>query len=164
MQILNQQRIQNTINRIAFQIAEDHSESKKIVFVGMYENGCILSEAIIKELNKIIKIETELVVLKIDKKKPETSDITLSADIQSLKNQNIILVDDVIKSGRTLFYALKPFLTIKMKKLQTLILIERKYKEFPIQADFVGLSLNTTMRDHIEVISQNNELVSIELV
>lgn len=164
MQILNQQRIQNTIDRIAYQIAEDHYDSKKIFFVGMYENGCILSDAIVKILKEIINIETEVVVLTIDKKNSEKSDIKLSTDINNLKNQNIILVDDVIKSGRTLFYALKPFLNIKVKKLQTLILIERKYKEFPIHADFVGLSLNTTMRDHIEVKHNGKDLISVDLV
>ena len=101
--------------------------------------------------------------MEIDKKNPQTSEIKLSKTLET-KDTAIILVDDVINSGKTLFYALKPFFDLKIDALNTLILVERKYKRFPIMADYVGISLNTTLLEKIEVIVKNKKLVSIELV
>ena len=110
----------------------------------------------------ILKIETEIVSLEINKKKPENSEIKLSKEIDS-KNTSIIIVDDVIKSGKTLFYSLKPFYDMGINEIQTLILVQRKHKRFPIIADFVGMSLNTTLKERIEVKVKGKKVDSIEL-
>jgi pyrimidine operon attenuation protein/uracil phosphoribosyltransferase len=162
-QIANRERIEQILERMVFQIAENNYASKKIIFVGVKDSGWMLAKEIIECLTKIQSVETVLVSLEIDKKHPEKSTILLS-DVIDEKSDSVILVDDVINSGRTIFYALKPFLDIKLKNLQTLVLVERKYKRFPIVADYVGISLNTTMKEHIEVVVDNGKIAAIELI
>jgi pyrimidine operon attenuation protein/uracil phosphoribosyltransferase len=101
--------------------------------------------------------------LTINKKNPLEKSIDLDVDIHFFENKSIIVVDDVINSGRTLFYALRPFFLIDIQMLQTLVLVERKYKRFPISADYVGVSLNTTFKEHIEVICENGKVSSVSL-
>jgi len=163
MQIADRDKIERILERIVYQIAEAHYNSKKIVFISIKDSGYILAQEVIFYLSKIIQVECKLISLEIDKKNPEKSDIKLNEPL--LDNVDaLILVDDVINSGRTLFYALKPFLEVKIKNLQTLILVERKYKRFPISADYVGISLNTTMKEHIEVKVNQEKVKAIELV
>lgn len=165
MQIADRAKIERILERIVYQIAENHCEAKKIVFVGVKESGWILAQEVIRYLNKLIQSEIILVSLEINKKNPVLSraEVKVSHPLSD-DSDVIILVDDVINSGRTLFYSLQPFLDIKINKLQTLILVERKYKRFPIIADYVGISLNTTMKEHIEVKVKGDKLDSIELV
>jgi pyrimidine operon attenuation protein / uracil phosphoribosyltransferase len=161
--IADREKIERILERIAYQIAENYCHEKKIFFVGIKDSGYQLAEEMIKYLNPILNIETELIALEIDKKNPATSPIVLSKNIDS-KNCSIILVDDVINSGKTIFYALKPFFELKINSLQTLILVERKHKRFPIVADYVGISLNTTLLERIEVKVVKNKLYSVELI
>lgn len=161
--IADREKIERILERIAYQIAENHCHEKKIIFVGLKDSGYQLAEEMIRFLKPILTIETELISLEIDKKNPIKSDIKLSHVINP-KDAVIILVDDVINSGMTLFYALKPFFELKIKALHTLILVERKHKRFPIVADYVGISLNTTLLERIEVKASNKKINSIELV
>ena len=162
-QIANREKIERILERIAYQVAENCCHRKKIIFVGIQESGYVLAQEIVRYLAPLLKIETDVISLEIDKKNPQTSEIKLSKTLET-KDTAIILVDDVINSGKTLFYALKPFFDLKIDALNTLILVERKYKRFPIMADYVGISLNTTLLEKIEVIEKNKKLVSIELV
>jgi pyrimidine operon attenuation protein/uracil phosphoribosyltransferase len=162
-QIANREKIERILERIAYQLAENYCHHKRIVFVGIKESGFVLAQEIEQCLKPIINISTEVISLEIDKKNPQTSAIKLSNNLDA-KDTAIILVDDVINSGKTLFYALKPFFDMKLDALHTLILVERKYKRFPIMADYVGISLNTTMLEKIEVKVKGGKISSIELV
>ena len=68
----------------------------------------------------------------------------------------LILVDDVLNSGKTLMYGAKYFLSVPLKKLSTIVLVDRNHNRFPIKADFVGLSLSTTLKEHISVELEKN--------
>jgi pyrimidine operon attenuation protein/uracil phosphoribosyltransferase len=63
----------------------------------------------------------------------------------------IIVVDDVANSGKTMLYALQPFLRNQPKKIQTLALVDRTHKTFPVHTDYVGFALATTLQEHIFV-------------
>ena len=89
--------------------------------------------------------------LKINKKNPLQSEINLNIEPKDFKNETIIVVDDVLNSGKTMMYAIKPFLEVPIKKLSIAVLINRSHKRFPLNADYVGLSLTTTLKEHIEV-------------
>ena len=65
--------------------------------------------------------------------------------------KSILIIDDVANSGRTMLYALKPILETYPKKIQTLVLVERTHKSFPIDVDYVGLSISTALDEHITV-------------
>jgi pyrimidine operon attenuation protein/uracil phosphoribosyltransferase len=112
-------------------------------------------------LKDIFKGKISQVEIKLDKKNPKS--ISLSEQI-NFDNKIIIVTDDVANSGKTLLYALKPFLEFYPKKIQTLVLVERSYKEFPVAPDYVGLSLSTAFTEKIIVETNNNEVEGASLI
>ncbi len=149
--ILNSKQIQQKINRIAYEIYENNYDEKEIIIAGIANNGFILAKQIVKVLQKISPIKTKLIEIVIDKKNPLATEINLALSEKELKNKVIILVDDVLNSGRTLIFGAKPFLTAQLKRLTTVVLVDRGHNRYPIKADFVGLSLSTTLQEHITV-------------
>jgi pyrimidine operon attenuation protein/uracil phosphoribosyltransferase len=163
-EIIHTYKVNQIIDRLAYQIAEHHSASKELILLGIESSGYILANQLFELLKPIIpNVALSLNKLTINKKNPLEKSIDLDVDIHFFENKSIIVVDDVINSGRTLFYALRPFFLIDIQMLQTLVLVERKYKRFPISADYVGVSLNTTFKEHIEVICENGKVSSVSL-
>jgi len=150
-QILTHIEIRQKINRIAYEILEDNYDAKEITIIGIKKRGLILAKKLQKVLSSIGDLKIILGELTINKEKPAQEEIQLSLDIKELKHKVVILVDDVANTGQTLTYALKPFLTITPKKIRTAVLIDRKHKLFPVCADYVGMSLSTTIQEHISV-------------
>jgi pyrimidine operon attenuation protein/uracil phosphoribosyltransferase len=89
--------------------------------------------------------------IKLHKDEPWTEPITFSIDQKDLKNSYIVLVDDVVNSGKTMQYALLKFLEQATKAIKTVALIDRQHRRYPIKTDFAGLSLSTTLKNHVEV-------------
>lgn len=149
--ILNHQQIQQKAIRLGHQIIENCSEEKNIFIGGIIGNGYYLA----KELSKIIQqnssINVEVFEIEIDKEEPWSKGIKLSMDEAKLKNGFIILVDDVINSGKTLQYALMKFLEQPTKSIKTVVLVDRTHRRYPIKADYFGLGLSTTLKDRIEI-------------
>jgi pyrimidine operon attenuation protein/uracil phosphoribosyltransferase len=75
----------------------------------------------------------------------------------------VILVDDVANSGRTITYALNPILQFNIRKIMVAVLVDRKHKSFPIASDIVGLSMATTLQEHIEVEIEGDKITSVYL-
>lgn len=136
------------LRRMAYEILENNSEEQSLILAGIKENGSIIARCIQKILSEISGLQTELINIRLDKKMPKDIELNPSID---LNNKVVILVDDVSNSGKTLTYALKPFLQSHPKKIQTLVLVERKHTAFPVQPDYVGLSIATTLQEHIYV-------------
>ncbi|MBX9850162.1 MAG: phosphoribosyltransferase [Cytophagaceae bacterium] len=149
--ILDKAQTLQKIKRIAIEIYERNLKEKEIVLAGIYDKGYAFAELLQKELNAVSDIQTILVKVSLDKTSPLQSEITLDTDIKLLKKKTIILIDDVLNTGRTLAYSLKPFLNIEIKKLQVAVVVDRQHKSFPISPDYVGYSLSTTLKEHIEV-------------
>lgn len=149
--IADSKQIQQKINRIAYEIYENNYSEKNIIIAGIAPNGYILAKRIDDVLKKISPIKTTLIEIKINKENPVGTDIKISLSEKELKNKVIILVDDVLNSGKTLIFGAKPFLTTPVKRLTTVVLVDRGHNRYPIKADFVGLSLSTTLQEHISV-------------
>jgi len=149
--ILNSLQIEQKINRIAYEIYENNYEEKEIIIAGISTNGYLLAKKIASFLSKISKIDVVLIEIKINKKKPASEEIKISLSKKEIENKVIILVDDVLNSGKTLIFGAKPFLDSSVKKLNTAVLVNRGHHRYPIRADFVGLSLSTTLQEHISV-------------
>ena len=148
--IFNTKKIDDANRRIAFQIYESNINLKEIYLVGISSNGTVLSKRIGDYLKKISDLKVHQVELKIDKKNPRNK-IDISINIQKLKNSTIVIIDDVLNSGSTLLYAVNAFLSISIDKIQTVVLVNRNHKKFPIKADFKGISLSTSVKEHIKV-------------
>jgi pyrimidine operon attenuation protein / uracil phosphoribosyltransferase len=149
--ILDKKQTLQKIKRIAFEIYEQNFKAKEIILAGIYDKGYVFAGLLQKELEIICKIKTRLVKVTVDKNSPLQSEVKLDAELKDLKNKTIILIDDVLNTGRTLAHSLKPFLTIETAKIQTAVIVDRRHKVFPVSADYVGYSLSTTLKEHIEV-------------
>ena len=149
--ILNQNEILNKISRIAFSIIEDFHKEKKITLIGLKENGFLIAKKIKKIIQKECDINVTLHKLTFEK----NSEIKMTPDI-NYELKNIFLVDDVLKSGKTIIYAIKEILKYEVYCLKTVILVNRNHNRFPIGVDYIGLNLSTTLKDHIEVIMEKD--------
>jgi pyrimidine operon attenuation protein/uracil phosphoribosyltransferase len=153
--ILNTNQIKKIVKRIAYQIHENNLEYPEIILIGVHKNGYTLAEKINKELKQISKSNIKLVSIKINKKNP-LEEIKLDCKKEYLKNKVIVLVDDVLHTGKTLIYCVKHLLEITPKNFNTVVLIDRNHKKFPIKVDFKGISLSTFISDHVEVVFEDN--------
>ena len=149
--------IKSSVKRIAYQIYENNIDEKSIVIVGIGNPGKIFRNLIGNSIKSICDLNLIFVSLTIKKKKllnVVESDISL----EEIKNKPIIIVDDVLNTGSTLIYAVSYFLKIPVKKIQTAVMVNRNHKKFPIKADFKGISLSTSVNEHISVILEGNEI------
>jgi len=154
--ILSNEQIQHKTKRIAYQIYESNINEKQVILAGIKENGFIFAKRIKEALEKISPIDVVLCEVIIDKKKPLEA-ITTSLPASEYKNKSLILVDDVLNSGTTLIYAAKLFLEVPLKRFKTVVLVNRNHKKYPIKADFKGISLSTSMQEHICVEFEGKE-------
>lgn len=149
--ILSNQEINHKIRRIAYQIYESNVNETEVVLAGIDSNGYILAEKLKSNLDKISDLKTVLCNVVIDKKNP-LSPITTSLDPSEYSNKSIVLIDDVLNSGSTLVYGVKHFLDVPLKQFKTAVLVNRNHKKFPVKADFKGISLSTSLHEHVEVV------------
>ncbi len=150
-QILDKKEVLQKVRRIAFEIYENNYLEKKLIIAGIPDTGYKLAKMLVNELGKISPFDIQLVKISIDKKDPAKSEIKIDCDLNTLNKSCMVMVDDVLHTGRTFMHSLKPFLNISMKKIETAVLIDRSFKMFPISADYTGYELSTTLKDHIEV-------------
>ena len=153
--VLDQDTIKRKLRRMALQIAEENSNEESLVIAGIHGNGEVVAKCLVQELKEFSGLQLDVVSIQLNKKNPK------EVYIQGTVNMNdrvVIIVDDVADTGRTMLYALKPFLDTHPRKIQTLVLVERSHKLFPIQNDYVGLSLTTTLQEHIVVETEGGEI------
>ena len=148
--ILNNTQIDQKIRRIAYQIYESNSNEKELIIAGIKGNGFILANKIVAVLEKISTLKVTICEVNINKKKP-LEKITTSLTKEAYKNKSLVLVDDVLNSGTTLIYGVKHFLEVPLKRFKTAVLVNRNHKKYPVKADFKGVSLSTSIKEHIVV-------------
>jgi len=149
--ILSSRKIQQRIDRIAYQIYENNYQEKKIIIAGISKNGFLLAKRISKKLREISPIKMKLAEITVNKKKPLAEKVKVSLPEKEFKSKVVIVVDDVLDSGRTMIYGMEPFLKYSVKRLTAVVLVDRDHHSYPVKADFVGISLATTMQEHISV-------------
>lgn len=150
--ILNHQQIQQKITRLGHELLENCFEENKIFIGGIQGNGFELAKKIAAIISKNSDISVNQFEIKINKTEPWKEEVSLSIDEDKLKKGFIILVDDVINSGKTMQYALVKILEQPTKTIRTVVLVDRKHRRYPVKADIVGLSLSTTLKDRVEVV------------
>ena len=157
--ILDKEQIQEKIKRISYEIYEENFEDKSILICGIEKNGSIIAKKIIKELESICDINIEFMSINLNKKKPLNT-VELKSSKNNIKNKSIILIDDVSNTGKTLIYVIKELIKFKPKKINTAVLVNRDHTLFPIKINFIGLSLSTSIKSHIEVKLGNKDIVA----
>jgi pyrimidine operon attenuation protein/uracil phosphoribosyltransferase len=143
------------LRRMAYEILENNQRENHLILAGIKGSGLVVASQLQAILMEISAVSTELITIEFDKKRPASIDLSNKMDFN---DKIIIIIDDVTNSGKCLLYALKPFLEFYPKKIQTLVLVERSHKTYPIHPDYVGLSLATTLQEHIYVEVKDNEI------
>ncbi len=153
--ILNDAQIKHKIKRIAYQIYEENVTESEIILAGINGNGFIFTHKIAEVLAQISPLKVHLCEVFIDKKNP-IGKISTSLHPDSYQNKSLVLIDDVLNSGTTLIYGIKHFLEVPLKQFKTAVLVNRNHKKYPVKADFKGISLSTSLREHINVVFKND--------
>jgi pyrimidine operon attenuation protein / uracil phosphoribosyltransferase len=162
-QVLDGPALLQKIRRISFQIFENNFEEKEIIIAGIVGQGFALAEMICRHMHEISSIQATAVAIQLNKEVPYESPVKFDTDLTVLENKVIVVVDDVLNTGRTFSYSLAPFLSIPVKKLQVAVLVDRNYRKFPIAADYIGYELSTTLAEHVEVIISDPQKCGVYL-
>ena len=149
--VLEHDRIQRKLRRIAFRIYEDHVHESGIVLVGVAPRGSKLADRLKRLLEEISPLKIDLLELALEKATPLHGPVRLERGNVDLDGRAVVLVDDVVMSGRTLMHAAAHLLSSPVKRLTTVVLVDRLHRAYPIRADIVGLTLSTTLQEHISV-------------
>ncbi|GMN07170.1 phosphoribosyltransferase domain-containing protein [Croceitalea sp. MTPC5] len=150
-QILTHKEIEHKIKRIAYQIYEANVQETEIIIAGIEGGGLKFAKKISTVLEKITDSKITLCKVLMDKKNPLNSGVSTSLKQENYQDKSIVLVDDVLNSGTTLIYGVHHFLKTPLKQLKTAVLVNRNHKKYPIKADYKGISLSTSLHEHIRV-------------
>jgi pyrimidine operon attenuation protein / uracil phosphoribosyltransferase len=159
--ILSKETAAKKLNRMALEVAERNYDEKQLIFIGIRDHGLVIAQKVAEHLKTVISAEIIVLDLSLDKIKPSSIALQPTFDFN---DKVIVLIDDVANSGKTMLYALKPLLEFYPKKIQTMALVDRTHKTFPIEVDYVGISISTTTDEHIFVEVENNEVTGAYVV
>lgn len=161
--ILNSLQVNQKITRMAHEIYENHHKSKELVLIGITGNGNTLANRLCDLLQEISQLKVHKFELTLHKEKPLSSPIQFTGDIHDLKGKEVIVIDDVLNSGKTLMYACRFILEVDVKRLSIATFVDRFHRKFPLKADYSGLVLSTNLKEHVSVdLSTNKESVHLE--
>jgi pyrimidine operon attenuation protein / uracil phosphoribosyltransferase len=150
--ILSDLQIRQRITRLAYQLWEANFGTPALRLVGIHGGGYRLAELLTAELTRINPaLQLTLTLLTLHKPEPLAQPLTLDPAPESLHGETVVLIDDVLNSGRTLAFALAEVLRRNPARIQTLLLVDRQHPAFPVAATFTGLTLATTLADHVRV-------------
>lgn len=149
--VMDHERVQRKLRRIAYQLCEEHHDAPELVLVGVAPRGAELAERLKVMVGGIIPTPVTILRISLDKTDPLRSPPVLEGGPEPLRNKRVVLVDDVLMSGRTLMHAAAHLVQIPLDRLSTVVLVDRLHRAFPIRADIVGLTLSTTVQQHISV-------------
>lgn len=155
--ILRTDEIQHKIKRIAYQIYETFVDEEEVVLAGISSSGFVFAQKIAEELDKITPIKITLCEVFINKINPQDQ-VKTSIPVEDYSNKGLVLIDDVLNSGTTLIYGVKHFLDVPLNKFKTAVLVDRNHKKYPVKADFKGISLSTSLQEHIQVVFEEKEM------
>jgi len=148
------------LQRMAFEIIEKNIGEKEIILAGIKDSGLIIANIIKAFLQDVFNGKISVIEIDIDKKDPKQISMSESGNFDDAV---VIITDDVANTGKTLLYALKPFMDFYPKKIQVLVLVERSHKEFPVAPDYVGLSIATATDERIIVEANGKEILGARL-
>ena len=155
--ILNNSDIENKIQRIGLEILEDNIDQSKIILFGISDNGKLISQKLINHINKISDIKIVLIDVIIN-----NGSISYNSKFDLL-NESIIIVGDVSQTGKTLQMVISDLMLYNPSKIKTSVIINRDQTMFPVKIDYSGLSLSTSVNEHVDVIIDKKGRLSVYL-
>jgi pyrimidine operon attenuation protein / uracil phosphoribosyltransferase len=158
--VLDEERIKHKLQRMAYELWERNCDETELVLVGVESGGRILADNLTELLRNISPLNVTTVSVSINKKKPLNHALDFD---ENLTGKSVVLVDDVVNSGKTMIYSLQALLSYDLKKLMVAVLVDRKHKSFPIATDIVGHTISTTLQDHIEVETEDGKIMAVYL-
>lgn len=156
--VLSHTQIEQKINRIAHQILENHFEEETIYLAGIEGQGATIAEKILDVLKNHSKQNFVYFKLTLNKDYPFDHKVESTISMDEINDACVILIDDVVNSGKTMQYALVKLLEQATKTIKTVALVDRRHRRYPIKCDFVGLTLSTTLQDRVEVREEEGTL------
>ncbi len=165
MKILDDRQIRQKIRRIAIEILERNFGEPEIILAGLNNNGVGFAQMLLDDLLPIAPkgVTISLTRIRLNPANPVEYPPVIEMAPDALRGKPVIIVDDVANTGRTIFYAVQPLLEVIPKKVEVAVLVDRKHKLFPIKADYVGLSLATTLLENIDVRIREVEEMAVNL-
>jgi len=154
--ILSKEAAEKKIRRMALEVTERNFNEPQLILAGIKENGVIIANKVAAYLSEVFNGEIIVIEIRIDKKQPEFATLNPKIDFS---NKTVLLIDDVANSGKVMLYALQPLLAGYPKSIQTLALVERTHKNFPVALDYIGLSYSTTQDEHINVEVEDGQVL-----
>lgn len=162
-QVLNSIQVEQKLMRMAHEILENNYREKEIVLIGIVGNGSAIAERLSSILRGIAEFNVITCFIELDKSKPASVDVVFHGDTKALKGKSILIIDDVLNSGRTVMYATRYLLDFGPQTVAVAALVERFHRKYPIRADYVGLTLSTNLKEHVAVeLIQGKEAVYLE--
>jgi len=155
--VLDPDQVQQKVKRMAFEVYENNFKEKKIFIAGIVGGGYVLAKELKKQLEKVSPIKAQLLKIHLDKSAPSRGDISIDGDMKDVKGHVVILVDDVQNTGKTFTYGMRPFLNIKVKKIEVAVLVNRAHTQFPVSPTYTGYELSTTLDEHIDVVLEKDK-------
>lgn len=155
--------IKRKIERMAVEIYEHNFESGEVILAGIASEGFDLACALQLELHQQFGVDYKLLRLSLDKTSPSQPEVKADASLSLVNGKSVVLVDDVLNSGRTLLYATVPLMYERPAKLEVAVMVARSHRSFPIKAKYVGLALATTVQEHVKVTAENGQLNGVYL-
>lgn len=155
--ILDDSDVENKIQRIGLEILEDNIDQSKIILFGISDNGKLISQKLIDHINKISDIKIILIDVII-----RNGSIAYNSKFDLL-NESIIIVGDVSQTGKTLQMVISDLMLYNPSKIKTSVIINRDQTMYPVKIDYVGLSLSTSVNEHVDVMVDKKNRFSVYL-
>jgi len=149
--IIDSTRVHQKLQRMALEICERTASHERIILAGIKKSGFQIAGILSEYLAGFSGNEHPVYFLEIDKTNPISSAVETDLPDSLLPGATLILIDDVQNSGKTMMYAIRRFLDFPLRSVQTCVLVDREHPDFPVRSDYVGISLSTTLQEHISV-------------
>jgi len=162
--ILSEQQLAITIKRLAHQLLENHVDLENTVLIGLQPRGIFLSDRIVEEIkketaaNKVLYGKLDITFYRDDIRK-ELHNANQTDIPFSIEKRNVVLIDDVLYTGRTIRAALDALLDFgRPEKVELCVLIDRRFsRQLPIQADYAGKSIDSIVTQKVKVLWSNKD-------
>jgi pyrimidine operon attenuation protein/uracil phosphoribosyltransferase len=162
VQVLETTQVNQKIKRMAYEIYEQHFGDKTLVLAGINGQGFVLAKTLAKTLKEISELEVEVIEVQIDKQNPDPAEVRIADTDFKFKKKPVVIVDDVLNTGKTLLYASQLFLNPLIPSVEIAVLVNRSQTRFPVYPRFTGYDLATTLNDHVRVVLGKQASVFLE--